>query len=152
MLDFIKALLWPAIALAGLILFAQPVQRILYAVPDVLNQAESIDYGSFKISVKKSSLPKPNAQVSAAIGKMDRNTLELLLESGPNVRHCDPTDATTQARFSALVEIGLGQHLAAGSRPGERCSGVEINELGNNVREFFIGLMRSQFERGSNAN
>lgn len=149
-LHLLGAALWPGVALAGLLMLAPPLIRLLdaeagrIAVPDGLPIA-----GDFHVSLHDSAMREPPPPVAQALAQLDEVLFRTLIDHPPGGNQVcrdpiDPARIRLKAHYDGLVRVGLAEYRAfEGHAPwcDTRIDVAELTELGRAAQGYFQNLL-----------
>lgn len=156
LLRLLRSALWPAVALAGLLLLAPPLIRLLDAAalhlaasaPPPAVRGVAIG-GAFRVVLRDAAVHEPPPAVGQALARLDHVLFRTLIDH-PEGGHpvCrDPTDPArirVKARYDGLVRIGLAEYRAfEGHAPwcDSRIDLVYLTDLGRAAKGYFQNLL-----------
>src|SRR5688500_16356735 len=93
LIELIKALAWPCVALFIVVAFWEPLQESARVLPQLLQDTETIEVSGVKINVRSSVAERIPARVKAVLQKLSPAGIEYILERRElsESRSTDPT-------------------------------------------------------------
>jgi hypothetical protein len=151
----IKATGWPLVSLLALLLFAQPLRRLV----DTLSgeQFETIKLGGLELNIRASDLPRLSGAVGTALAGLPERQMVILLQVSPTssqgycrgIGNADSSfDTNTSAPIRDLEKRGL---VSVKEQKGysETCGDelmLRLTDLGVNARGFVVQLVAAQLK------
>ncbi|WP_207479569.1 hypothetical protein [Arenibaculum pallidiluteum] len=152
LITLVQKSLWPLVALTAFLTLQQPIYRLFDALPGLANQATTIDYGGFKLTLSEKRSPKPSEEVRSAINNLQPSLLKyyLLFASRPTSACVTLEDRSQRPieqidEVNKLIELGIleKRHPEQFQEP---CFLSAPTRLGDEVRDFLVNTILSQIE------
>lgn len=139
LIDFVKSLRWPAVAVLLLVLLLDPIRTTIEALHG--SGAGVVRLGDIPLRVTPHTLPAANPEVARAVGAMDADVLRTFLDMDQNAIYCGSLDAEYRAGMRRLAHLGLVEARSDPSRPFDCRDYAVMTELGKRVETYLISVM-----------
>jgi hypothetical protein len=146
--DLIKALLWPIIAVFILILFWQPLRLVANQLPSIVSRSETITISGLSLKIRNNDIvQKPSDSVKNVLALLSADGIKRMLNNS-TASYWDKGDETFgRSEYEELVKLGLytedsAEELAERNKQQKNYGyGVEITSLGKETNNFLVQIV-----------
>lgn len=113
-IDAVKALAWPALVVAVIVVFFAPIERMVNGVATKLELADKVSIGSLSLEIVQRAREAGSPELAAQVGSLSPQAIERLLltpRTGDVIllsttsNHPDQLGLPKKARLDALIEL-----------------------------------------------
>jgi hypothetical protein len=155
-IQLVKAVAWPLLALVAIMLFYSPIYTTLDAISRRSEEVQTIKLGQLELSIRASDLPRPSPEVAKIITSLDEQMIVQLLAIDGPVYRCFNNQLETNSLY--LIHKSLAdkkQITLTKSKELQGCENhhsVDLTDGGKKTREFLVSLLTKQIQTGRSRN
>ena len=137
LVDLVRALAWPFVALFVMFSFWKPLHRTAELLPSVLDRSDSISIGGISLEVGSHLRSKATPEVLAAISATSTSGIRKMLDTGGDIFFDNDNYPEERANVQELMRLHL-------YREATKSEIVESNAGIGTANVFTVGYVRTQ--------
>ena len=147
--ELIKALVWPVIVFAVLIIFWEPLHLISKSLPSIVNRSETITIAGLSLKIRNSgTVQQPSPGVKDILSKLSPEAVERMLNNATSSFWKKGDESFGRTEYTELIKYNLYREIPqkelsdpARFKDKDYGFGVEITELGKETRKFLVQII-----------